>query len=101
MVKPSASMKAISAIRFPFTRRNVHVSFLIVSRGLTARQIRVQEASSLLDVAPTILGLLGLALPSSYQRESLLTPRLAWSPFQEKATFNSDSFWDLHSEQRW
>jgi lipoteichoic acid synthase len=35
----------------------------------------VQETASLLDVAPTVLDFLGLGLPSSYQGESLLTPR--------------------------
>lgn len=60
---------------------NVHVPFFIASRGLTTRQVRVQEAASLLDVAPTVLDLLGLALPSSYQGESLLTSRARMALF--------------------
>jgi lipoteichoic acid synthase len=58
---------------------NVRVPLLITARGLTNEPVRVQEPVSLLDVAPTVLDLLGLGLPSSYEGESLLTaqPRMA------------------------
>jgi hypothetical protein len=54
---------------------NVHVPLLIAANGLTREPVRVPEPASLLDVAPTVLDLLGLGLPSSYEGESLLTPK--------------------------
>ena len=58
---------------------NIHVPFLIAAPGLTSEPIRVHDIASLLDVAPTVLDLLGLGLPASYEGESLLTtqPRVA------------------------
>jgi arylsulfatase A-like enzyme len=53
---------------------NVHVPLLITANGLTGEPVRVREPASLLDVAPTVLDLLGLGVPSSYEGESLLTP---------------------------
>lgn len=53
---------------------NVHVPLLIAANGLTGGPVRVSEPASLLDVAPTVLDLLGLGVPSSYEGESLLTP---------------------------
>jgi arylsulfatase A-like enzyme len=58
---------------------NIHVPFLIAAPSLTSKPIRVHDIASLLDVAPTVLDLLGLGLPASYEGESLLTaqPRMA------------------------
>ncbi|MEW5976252.1 MAG: sulfatase-like hydrolase/transferase [Acidobacteriota bacterium] len=54
---------------------NVRVPLLIATNGLTGEPLRVPEPASLLDVAPTVLDLLGLGLPSSYEGESLLHPK--------------------------
>jgi len=43
--------------------------------------IRVRRAASLLDVAPTVLDLLGLRAPGAFQGESLLAPRARMALF--------------------
>lgn len=58
---------------------NVHVPFLIAGPGLMQRQERVRKAVSLLDTAPTILDLVGIASPPDYQGRTMLDgePRMA------------------------
>ncbi len=58
---------------------NVHVPFFIVAPGLIQDPVRVGRVASLIDAAPTILDLLGIAAPPDYQGSSLLNaePRMA------------------------
>ncbi|HKS36196.1 MAG TPA: sulfatase [Verrucomicrobiae bacterium] len=51
---------------------NVRVPYLIVAPGLIDGRIRVRRIASLIDTAPTILDLVGLPSPTSYQGTSLL-----------------------------
>ena len=56
---------------------NVHVPLVIAADGLAPR--RVSKVVSLVDLAPTILDLAGLASPENYQGRSMLAsdPRMA------------------------
>jgi lipoteichoic acid synthase len=58
---------------------NVHVPFLIAAPGLMRGQERVRKVVSLADTAPTILDLMGMAPPASYQGRTMLgdTPSMA------------------------
>jgi glucan phosphoethanolaminetransferase (alkaline phosphatase superfamily) len=58
---------------------NIRVPFLIAAPGLMRGQERVRKAVSLVDAAPTILDLMGIPSPSSYQGRTMLdgTPRMA------------------------
>jgi glucan phosphoethanolaminetransferase (alkaline phosphatase superfamily) len=58
---------------------NVHVPFLIAAPGLMRGQERVRKVVSLVDTAPTILDLMGIPSPASYQGRTMLdgTPRMA------------------------
>jgi len=51
---------------------NVRVPYLIVVPGLIDEPIRIGRIASLIDTAPTILDLVGLPGPASYQGTSLL-----------------------------
>ncbi len=51
---------------------NVHVPYLIAAPGLIEQPERVARVASLVDTAPTILDLLGIAAPDGYQGRSLL-----------------------------
>ena len=51
---------------------NVHVPFLIAGPGLVSHQIRSRQVVSLIDTAPTVLDLVGLRSPHSYQGRSML-----------------------------
>jgi glucan phosphoethanolaminetransferase (alkaline phosphatase superfamily) len=53
---------------------NVKVPYLIVVPGATTEPARVADIASLIDTAPTLLDLLGLPQPGSYQGTSLLRP---------------------------
>lgn len=58
---------------------NVHVPLLIVAPGLLDARRRVSHTVSLVDIAPTILDLLGIVPPGRYEGLSGLTgrPRMA------------------------
>ena len=58
---------------------NVHVPFLVSVPGLIDGSIRAGRVVSLLDTAPTLLDVLGLPVPDSYQGTSMLNgrPRMA------------------------
>ncbi|HWC97130.1 MAG TPA: sulfatase [Candidatus Sulfopaludibacter sp.] len=58
---------------------NVHVPFLIAAPGSMRRQQRVSKVVSLIDTAPTILDLMGLPPPVTYQGRTMLdgAPRMA------------------------
>jgi arylsulfatase A-like enzyme len=51
---------------------NVHVPYLIAAPGLIDRQIRISRIASLIDTAPTVLDLLGVAAPTDREGRSLL-----------------------------
>jgi lipoteichoic acid synthase len=53
---------------------NVHVPFLIAVPAVMHRQERVRDVASLVDTAPTILDLMGIAPPENYQGRSMLSP---------------------------
>jgi arylsulfatase A-like enzyme len=53
---------------------NVRVPMLVAAPGLTDEEVRVRRPASLVDLAPTVLDLLGLPSPSAYQGRSLLYP---------------------------
>jgi arylsulfatase A-like enzyme len=54
---------------------NVHVPLMIAAPGLLDAQQRVSHTVSLVDVAPTILDLLGVAPAATYQGQSALDGR--------------------------
>jgi arylsulfatase A-like enzyme len=58
---------------------NVHVPFLIAAPGLMRGEVRVRKVVSLVDTAPTILDLMGIAPPKNYQGRTMLdgAPRMA------------------------
>ncbi len=58
---------------------NVHVPLLIAAPGLMRRRERVRKVVSLVDTAPTILDLMGIAPPANYQGRTMLgdAPRMA------------------------
>lgn len=53
---------------------NTHVPFIIVAPGLIQEQLRAPQITSLLDMAPTTLALLGLPVPADYQGRVALEP---------------------------
>jgi hypothetical protein len=57
---------------FHLYEENIHVPLVIAAPGLIARQIREPQVVSLIDLAPTVLALAGLAAPAEYQGRSLL-----------------------------
>ncbi len=54
---------------------NVRVPLVVAAPGLIEEPIRVGRVASLIDVAPTVLALLGLSVPAAYQGRSLLEGR--------------------------
>jgi hypothetical protein len=54
---------------------NVSVPLIVAAPGLFKEPIRVKRVASLIDVAPTILDLLGISRPTEYQGRSLLDDR--------------------------
>jgi arylsulfatase A-like enzyme len=54
---------------------NIRVPLLVVAPGLIREPTRVEQVVSLIDIAPTILDLLGLPGPADYQGSSLLEAR--------------------------
>jgi arylsulfatase A-like enzyme len=53
---------------------NVRVPLLVAMPGPWREPVRVKRTASLLDLAPTLLDLLGLEAPQAYQGASLLPP---------------------------
>jgi arylsulfatase A-like enzyme len=51
---------------------NIRVPCLIAAPGLLREQVRIRRTASLVDLAPTMLDLVGLEIPSDYQGTSLL-----------------------------
>jgi hypothetical protein len=57
---------------FALYDENVHVPMLIAAPGSRNGQMRVRKVVSLVDMAPTVLDVLGLQVPKGYQGESML-----------------------------
>lgn len=53
---------------------NVHVPLALFGEGLRWPSQRIERAASLLDLAPTVLDLLGISAPTEFQGHSLLQP---------------------------
>jgi arylsulfatase A-like enzyme len=53
---------------------NVRVPLLVAARGLISHGRHSNRVTSLVDVAPTVLDLVGLSIPEIYQGESMLAP---------------------------
>ena len=51
---------------------NVHVPLVVAAPGLFLKQQRIHRAASLIDIAPTVLDLLGFTPEGQYQGRSLL-----------------------------
>ena len=64
---------------FQLFEENVHVPFIVAVPGLTASETRLSDLVSLIDTAPTLLDLLGIDAPQTYQGQSALDagPRMA------------------------
>ncbi|HEY1760729.1 MAG TPA: sulfatase [Bryobacteraceae bacterium] len=81
---------------------NVHVPLLIAAPGQIPGQTRVRKVVSLVDVAPTILDLTGLQMPSLYQGHSMLDslPRMAlfFTDYSLKLAGVRDGPWKLIQE---
>lgn len=61
---------------------NVHVPLVIAAPGVLDEQPqRVRRTASVIDIAPTILTLLGMRVPASYSGSSLLEPTRRMSLF--------------------
>jgi phosphoglycerol transferase MdoB-like AlkP superfamily enzyme len=54
---------------------NVRIPYLILIPGVVRQAIRIRRAASVVDTAPTVLDLLGMVSPATYQGRSLLEPR--------------------------
>jgi arylsulfatase A-like enzyme len=61
---------------------NVHVPLLISMPGVTVERRRIGRVASLLDVAPTVLDLIGASVPAGYEGSSLLAPLERMALFQ-------------------
>lgn len=53
---------------------NVHVPLIVVAPGLIEAPLRAEQVGSVIDIAPTLLDLVGLPVPRAYQGRSLLSP---------------------------
>jgi arylsulfatase A-like enzyme len=80
MAKRLVSMRANYGHTFQLYEENVHIPFLIAAAGLMSGQMRSAQVVSLVDTAPTIIDLVGLATPTNYQGHSMLDaePRMAF-----------------------
>ncbi len=76
---------------------NVRVPMLVAAPGRIAAQVRVSRSVSLVDLAPTVLDVLGIPAPSSYTGASMLEPDPRMALF---FTDYSLGFWGLR-DQRW
>jgi arylsulfatase A-like enzyme len=61
---------------------NVHVPLLISMPGVTLERRRIGRVASLLDVAPTVLHLIGASVQAGYEGGSLLVPLERMALFQ-------------------
>jgi phosphoglycerol transferase MdoB-like AlkP superfamily enzyme len=53
---------------------NMHVPLFVVAPGLLHGRVRAPQIASVIDIAPTILDLLGLRIPEVYSGRSFLSP---------------------------
>lgn len=76
---------------------NVRIPYLIAAPGLIEEPIRITRVASQIDTARTVLDLLGLSQPETYQGRSLLDPAVGMALF---CTDYSQGFLGLRDE-RW
>jgi arylsulfatase A-like enzyme len=69
---------------------NLRVPLMFAAPGLFDQTRRARQLASAVDVAPTLLGLLGLPVPASYQGRSLLEARPAVVSF-----FTDQGLWQI------
>jgi glucan phosphoethanolaminetransferase (alkaline phosphatase superfamily) len=60
---------------------NIRVPFVILIPGVIRRQQRISRVANLIDTAPTVFDLLGLAIPGGLQGRSLLPARTGMAFF--------------------
>ncbi len=81
---------------------NIRVPLLVALPGTWHEAIRMKRTSSLIDVAPTLLDLLGLTAPADYQGASLLEPReqaaLFFTDYSLPLAGMRDARWKLIAE---
>jgi phosphoglycerol transferase MdoB-like AlkP superfamily enzyme len=81
---------------------NLRVPLILMAPGVFQESLRIQRVASLVDTAPTVLDLLGLAVPSSYQGQSLLEPQSGLALFCTDYTLGliglRDGSWKLIHE---
>jgi arylsulfatase A-like enzyme len=88
---------------------NVHVPLIVAAPGLFKESVRVARVASLIDVAPTILDLLGMSQPAAYQGCSFLHDRARMALFATDYSLGflgiRDGQWklihELESGQSW
>ena len=71
---------------------NVHVPYLIAAPGLMRLPERIARVASLVDTAPTVLDLLGIAAPGGYQGRSLLEDQTGMALFLHGLQFGVTRF---------
>jgi arylsulfatase A-like enzyme len=52
---------------------NVHVPLMVVAPGLIEEPLRAAQVGSVIDIAPTLLDMVGLPIPRAYQGRSLVS----------------------------
>lgn len=81
---------------------NVRVPLLFAAPGAWSTATRVRRTASLIDVAPTMLELLGVDVPPDYQGASLLEPRdraaLFFTDYSLPLVGRRDGRWKLIAE---
>jgi arylsulfatase A-like enzyme len=60
---------------FQLYDENVHVPFVVALPGVIRSTLRADRVVSLVDTAPTVLEVLGVAAPPGYEGQSMLDPR--------------------------
>jgi phosphoglycerol transferase MdoB-like AlkP superfamily enzyme len=79
---------------------NVRVPLFFTVPGVTTEHLAVPNVASVLDVAPTILDLAGLAVPPAYEGQSLLIPRdrmaLFYTDYSVGLLGLQDGCWKYH-----
>jgi arylsulfatase A-like enzyme len=87
---------------FYIYEENVHVPLVIAAPGVWNKTTRVGNIISLLDLAPTVLDLLGISAPANYQGQSALhgTPRMAlfFTDYSLKLAGLRDGRWKYMTE---
>jgi lipoteichoic acid synthase len=88
---------------FHLYEENLRVPFVIAIPGLHQEQVRSQQVVSLIDLAPTVLDVMGVNVPSSYQGRTALAgePLMAlfFADYSQAFTGLRDGRWKFISER--